>query len=176
MKEGSCKIILKTIKSLISFIFHMDTSSTMIPMNTTSILELIQEEPSQDFTSLTKDLFSSIPEEDHITRTILYVAKGNIASKQFQKIARSRFSIWIVLQEWRRITPLSFLLEEYPLGRNHLNHCGSSLLNKRNSITRHFQHHKIFVEEPRRTQHNVLINEKLPIYLASSVTSFIQLF
>jgi len=39
----------------------------------------------------------------------------HIASKRFRKITRSRFSIWFVFRIWRRITPLSFLHEEYTL-------------------------------------------------------------
>jgi len=81
----------------------------------------VHEESSHDLTSSKKDLTLSISEENNITRTILNVAKGNIASERFRKTTRSRFSIWFMFRIWRRIAPLSFLLKEYPLGRDHLN-------------------------------------------------------
>ena len=63
----------------------------------------------------------NISEHNNITRTVLHITKGNIPSEQFRKINWSRFSIRSIFRLWKRITTLSFLLEEYPLERDHLN-------------------------------------------------------
>jgi len=68
-----------------------------------------------------ENLTLAISEDDKITRTILHVAKENIVSEQFRKITQSKFSIRFISHPWRRITTSSFLLEEYPLERDHLN-------------------------------------------------------
>jgi len=76
----------------------------------------VQEEPSHDFTSSTKDLTLSISEDNHISGTILHVVKRNISSEQFQNITRSCFSIWFEFYTWRRI-PTSFPQKEISSGK-----------------------------------------------------------
>ena len=83
-------------------------------------LHEVQEEPSHEPALLTKDLTFRISEDNNLTRTVLHIITGNITSEQFRKIIQSRFSTRSVFWIWGRIAPLSFLFEEYHLGRSHL--------------------------------------------------------